>query len=287
MPTVDGHVHVFRAASERYPRATHLLFPAELEAPVEELLATMETHAIGHAVLVALSPHDDYLAECLIAHPHRFAGIGVLDRAGSGDGDDVRRRFERSGLSGLRIHHLGDVRATSTADLDAGPALRVLAELDGIVWLYLPVEQLQLLPLVLDEFPRLRVVLNHLGWPLPDDFAVDELGRPSVRGPIPPLTFPTVQALADYPSVHLMFSGEYAFSGEDFPFSDLTEYVGALYRAFGAERMLWASDYPWIKEQPGYEAQLHLVDHYLPKLGAGERAAIMGTTAARLFGFQA
>ncbi len=48
-------------------------------------------------------------------------------------------------------------------------------------------------------------------------------------------------------------------------------------------RMLWASDYPWIKQIPGYEPQLELVDHYLPNLTLEERAAIMGDTAARLF----
>jgi L-fuconolactonase len=82
-----------------------------------------------------------------------------------------------------------------------------------------------------------------------------------------------------------MFSGEYAFSREDFPYLDVADVVRAIYGAYGADRMLWASDYPWIKQQPGYEPQLRLVDHYLPDIRPQERSAIMGGAAARLFRF--
>ena len=285
MVAVDGHLHVFKARSGRYPRATHPMYPPTMEAPVEPLLEAMQHHRIDHAVLVALSPHDEYVGECLSAYPRRFRGIGVLDQAHSNDADDVARRFDRAGLSGLRVHHLGGARTRPPDQLETWPVLAKLADLDGVVWLYVPAEQLSLLPPVLERLPDLRVVLNHLGWPLPDEFSVDELGRPSVPGPIPPATLDTVLRLAAYPSVSVMFSGEYAFSGEPFPYMDLAGVVGALYEAFGAHRMLWASDYPWIMRDPGYGPQLGLVDHYLPGLHSSERAAIMGGTAAELFSF--
>ena len=276
-------MHVFRALSEGYPRAVHPMFPAEMEAPVEDLMATMGANGIERAVLVPLSPHDEYLRECLSSHGSRFAGIGVLDPERSGDADDVRRRFSEVGIKGLRVHHLGDVSARRPKDLATWPGLEALHELNRILWLYVDAEQLKLLSVVLDRLPSLRVVLNHLGWALPDEFQIDDLGRPRIRGPIPPPTLPTVRELASYETVHVMFSGEYAFSEEDFPYSDIKDVVRAIYEAYGADRVLWASDFPWIKQQPGYAPQLRLVDHYLPELGPAERAAIMGETAARLF----
>lgn len=283
MITVDGHAHVFRAASDRYPRAVHPMYPAELEAPVEELIETMDAHGVDRAVLVPLSPHDDYLAECLGAYPDRFTGIGVLDPAKSGDPENAGRRFSEIGIRGLRVHHLGD--ADTPEELDAWPILRAIQERDGIVWLYVSAEELSLLPSILERLPGLRVVLNHLGWPLPEEFEIDDLGRPAIKGPIPPPTLPIVEQLARYEGVHVMFSGEYAFSREGFPFSDLTRVVKRIHAAYGAGRMIWASDYPWINEDPGYKAQLDLVDHYLPELEPLEREAIMGQTAARLFGW--
>lgn len=285
MTSVDAHVHVFRALSERYPRAVHPMFPAEMEVPIEDLLSTMDSHGIERAVLVPVSEHDEYVRECLSKHGSRFAGIGVLESERSGDADDVRRRFSEAGIQGLRVHHLGNASTRSVENLGSWPVLEALAELDGILWLYVATEELGLLSLVLDRLPRLRVVLNHLGWALPPEFQIDDLGRPRIRGPIPPPTLPTVLELARYDTVHVMFSGEYAFSREDFPYFDVADVVRAIYGAYGADRMLWASDYPWIKQQPGYEPQLHLVDHYLPDIRPQERSAIMGGTAARLFRF--
>jgi predicted TIM-barrel fold metal-dependent hydrolase len=66
---IDGHVHVFREGSEPFPG----------HAPVEDLLATMETHGVSHAVLVALTQNDAYVTECLRARPETFRGILVHD----------------------------------------------------------------------------------------------------------------------------------------------------------------------------------------------------------------
>lgn len=284
MTTVDGHAHVFKALSETYPRADHPMYPPHLEAPVEGLLSIMDTCGVEKAILVALSPHDEYLSECLSAHPDRLTGIGVLDPDRSGDADEVHRRFAETGIRGLRVHHLGPTGASRPDELEVWPVLRALHELGGVVWLYVPADQLKELSMVLDHLPGLRVVLNHLGWPLPDEFEIDPLGRPAIKGPVPPPTLETVRALSIHPSVNIMVSGQYAFSREGFPFADLADVVRTIYEKYGAGRMLWASDYPWIKQIPGYEPQLGLVDHYLPNLAPEERADIMGDSAARLFG---
>ena len=62
--------------------------------------------------------------------------------------------------------------------------------------------------------------------------------------------------------------------------------MDAVYGMFGGDRMMWASDYPWIAVEPGYPEQLALVDHYLPDIPAADRDAIRGGTAMRLFDFE-
>ena len=74
---VDAHTHVFAPVSERFPRDVHELFPAEREAPAEALLAEMERAGVDRAVIVPLSPHDEYVRDVLARHPGRFAAIGV------------------------------------------------------------------------------------------------------------------------------------------------------------------------------------------------------------------
>ena len=49
--------------------------------------------------------------------------------------------------------------------------------------------------------------------------------------------------------------------------------------------MLWASDFPWILEVPGYEEQLNLVDIMLPDLSKKDLNLIKGGNAELLFNF--
>ncbi|MGH3665617.1 MAG: amidohydrolase family protein [Egibacteraceae bacterium] len=283
-PVVDAHLHTFRAVSDRYPRDVHELFPADLEAPVEDYLATMDRHGIDHAVLVPLSPHDEYLRECLELEPQRFAGIGVHDSASRDPVANLHRRVEETGIQGLRVHHLGDPATADVTELETFPLLSAMADVGHKLWFYGSSAQLQLLGRVLDALPRLVVVLNHLGF-CQQGYLKDAYGRPRIATELPPPTLPTVERYAAFEHVHVMFSGEYAFSTEPFPFDDLASTVRALHAAYGSDRLLWASDYPWIVKEPGYGPQMELVDHYLPGLEEDERAAIMGGNAARLFGF--
>lgn len=284
MGIVDGHLHVFKRASDEYPREVHELFPADLEAPVEKYLEAMEGAGVSHAVLVPLSSDDRYVAECLTRFPGRFAAVGVHDPAAADPVQDLRRRRQESGLQGLRVHHLGAADVTDPEELELFPLLAALEAEGMVLWFYPSSEQLALLPGVLERLPGLDVMLNHLGF-CQQGYLVDEYGRPRIPTALPPSTLPQVVQMARFPRVHVMFSGHYAFSQAPFPYEDLREVSSALYEAYGADRLMWASDYPWITSEPGYQAVLEVVDHHLPDLSSTERAAMLGGTARRLFRF--
>jgi L-fucono-1,5-lactonase len=154
---------------------------------------------------------------------------------------------------------------------------------EGVVlWYYAPPEQQRLLREAVDLLPDLVVCLNHLGF-CPERMEVDQHGRPRLRTTLPPPTLPAVLELAAFPRVYVMASGLYGWSQDPYPYRDLTGVVQALYESFGPERLFWASDFPWILEQPGYGALLELPDVHLPHLTAAERAEMLGGTAARIF----
>lgn len=241
--TIDGHVHVFD------------------DAPVEDLLATMGAHDVDRAVLVALTRDDEYVTECLRARPETFRAILVKDPERPESVDTLRRRVEAAGADGVRLF-----------DLDAGPDLFAWLAAEGLIlWAYLhPADHPKLVE-VLESQPELAVVLNHLAL------------RPADEVAVPPPSWPAVAELARFPNVHVMFSGQYAFSRVAHPHADLIEYARMVYATYGAPRMLWASDYPWPAQDPGYGRLLELVDHTFPALSADERADILGGTCARLF----
>ena len=53
-------------------------------------------------------------------------------------------------------------------------------------------------------------------------------------------------------------------------------------REFQSERLMWATDFPWILEHPGYDKMRRLIDELLPNLAEEERTAIMGGTAKQV-----
>ena len=80
MDVVDGHLHLFKALSDEYPRAIFdVMAPPERSETAARLLEAMDASGVDRAIFCALSPHDRFLAEVLEQYPGKFAGVAVHD----------------------------------------------------------------------------------------------------------------------------------------------------------------------------------------------------------------
>ena len=288
MDVVDAHLHLFKALSDDYPRAIFEdMAPPERAEPAERLLEAMGAAGVDRAIYCALSAHDHYLAEVLAAHPGKFGGVAVYDFADPDPLATLQRRID-AGIEGVRFYGLEGEPGADPESLAVFDALAAMRDADMKAWFYGPADQVALLDGCLELLPGLKVVLNHLGF-LPNmhlELMVDDHRRPQFDMPLPPPGLEVVEALAaKHPSVHVHFSGHYAFSGGPYPYRDLQETTDRIYAAFGADRMLMASDWPWIREEPGYPETLSVIDQLLPGISEAERDMIRGGTALSLFNF--
>lgn len=289
MDVVDAHLHLFKAKSEEYPRDVFEgMTPPDREEPVAEFLEAMDDAGVDRAIVVPLSPHDRYLAEVLRDHPGTLAGIGVFDFEVDDPVADLERRIDEVGIQGLRLYGLNAEPGTDPESIDVFPLLQAMEEHDMKVWFYGPPDQLVILDAAMTLLPGLKVVMNHMAF-CPDmhmELRIDEDRRPQFDVELPPVSLPLVEEVAArQPNLYVHFSGQYAFTSEPYPYEDLQEVADRIHAAFGADRMLMASDWPWIRENPGYREVLALVDEYFPDLDEGERDAIRGGTAMSLFDF--
>ena len=85
-----------------------------------------------------------------------------------------------------------------------------------------------------------------------------------------------------FPRVFVLLIGMYAFAAEPCPYGDLRPVVAVLLAAFGPERLLLGSDFPWIREVPGYAEALAAVDSLLGGLDDAGRARVRGGKALEL-----
>lgn len=288
-PLVDGHLHLFKPHSKQYPRRVYDVMAEESrEEMAFEFVCAMEANDVSHAVVVPLGNGDKYLSEVIASHPGRFAGVGFYDHESPQDLSVVRERCALGPLQGMRFYGLNGRIGDRPTDLECWPILQFMAAKQLVLWFYGDFTQITILRDVLRALPELRVVLNHLGF-LPDihaEMQFDSFRRPRFVVDLPPNGLVMVEELAaEFRNVHVHFSGHYAFSREEYPFKDLIPVSRRLLNAFGPTRLLMATDWPWIREAPGYDKMLTLIDHHLPDLAPGDRASVCGGNALRLFDF--
>ena len=278
--TIDAHVHVFEGPSGG---------EAGVTGTVQELLTAMDASAVDGAVLIqfegsALDEHS-YLLRCLEQHSDRFRGIGLVPHElWAAPADHMDQLGEVPGMVGFRLFELGgpaDPQApVDVEQIGTFPVWRRAAERDYVIWLYPRAADVHLVPHLVHAFPQVRVVFNHLlVCPAPGSFSTDELGRPRIETPLPPVSSYPLMALRHFDSCYVMLSGQYAFTREEYPYEDTCGWHAQLLEAFGAGRLMWGTDFPFVVRKPGYPESVALFDRLMSELPSADRAAIMGDTA--------
>lgn len=277
---IDAHVHAFVQASASR-RAVSPVFPAERSEPVEDLIATMDREHVERAVLVALPGQERYLLSALRAHRGRLAGVMTLENRRDWPEDETVDRWRSAGVRGLRI--TSGVDATRRA---GGPEalVRRIAALSAygllVSWYGTEHDHAILAQLVADV-PQARFVLNHCGIPR-GRATVDRWLRPSLRASRNGQWRQRILALARMPNVAICLSGAYAFSrGGDY--EPIREWGSELASAFGPARLMLGSDFPWIREHPGYEAELNAFAPVIGRLDDAAVKQIRHVTASRTY----
>ena len=207
MAIVDAHVHV---GLTKY-------------VVVEVLLAQMEVAGIDKALLVQYGGCYDnaYLHACRQRYPGRFAALGMVDYEAPDVAARIRAEVERYELAGLRIPGSMENEAVWTTVGELG----IMASLSGGT-IAASIEE------YIKSFPQATFRIEHMGFPDVD------------QSPDAP-EFERLMRLAAHPNVYYMISGLYAF-GRGYPHAELIPFVKRALECFGAERLMWGSDFPRV-----------------------------------------
>ncbi len=288
MEKVDVHVHVFDKLSDKFPREVGRLAPAEKEATAEQLLREMDSGEIDRAVLIDMGgtkmEHHRYVTHCVKQWPDRFTATGLVDVDDPDPPARLRELFEATGIEGIRIGALGDPSVESPEDLNSYALFECADELGININIYAGSGQVPCIEMLARAFPGVNISLDHLGVCPTTSNIPDHWGRPRFDDePLPPSTYPKIAEMAKYPNLYIKISGEYAFSKVPCPYEDMQPMVETIYRAYGPERMMWCTDFPWIVVEPGYQRLVELIGHHLPSISEEEMDMIVGGTALKVW----
>ena len=289
MDRVDAHVHVFTHPSEQVPREVSRLAPAEREATAEQLLREMDAPGIDRAVLIDMGGTEieqhAYVTDCVRRWPERFTATGLVPATAPDAPARLTALHEATGIEGIRVGGgLGAPGATTAEELPVYPLFARVADLGLNVNVYPRSADVAAVEMLLATFTDTAFSLDHLGVCPSTPLVPDRWGRPRFDDePVPPATYDQILGLARFPNAYVKVSGEYAFSKVPYPYGDMKPMVERAYEAFGPERMMWCTDFPWIVEEPGYGRLVELIDHHLPDLNAREKEQIMGGNALKIW----
>lgn len=250
MTIVDGHVHV---GLTRY-------------VVVEVLVAQMDIAGIDKALLVQYGGcyNNAYLKDCMDRYPGRFAALGAVDYAAPDAAAQIRRQVSEYGLAGLRI----PASVENEAVWETVGELGIVASLSGgMPHLLSPrVEE------YIRRFPQVQFRIEHMGLVLDVEKTPDEPN------------YARLMQYAAYPNTLFMLSGFYAF-GKSYPYREVTPFIKRALQCFGAQRLMWGSDFPRVCAVETCEMTLELPLRGWDFLSAAEREWILGRTASALFDF--
>lgn len=281
---VDAHVHVWTPDTAKYPLASGFT-QADLQPPsftAEELLALCRPEGVSRVVLIQMSFYgfdNAYMLDCMRRHAPAFSGVAIVDHEAPGVADSMRT-LKAEGVRGFRLYadakkaaawrDSAGMKAMWTAGADSNLAMCLLADPDALRPIASMIERFPRTPVVIDHFARIGMKGG--------------LDTPDARRDLEALL-----ALAEHPQVHVKVSAYYALGAKKPPYDDLAPMIRRLRDAYGAGRLMWATDCPYqVQPGPGgeahtYAASLGLVRDRLDFLSRGERLDILRNTARRLF----
>ncbi|XP_057436348.1 uncharacterized protein LOC130728795 [Lotus japonicus] len=277
---IDSHLHVWASSQEagKFPYS-----PGQeptLPGHVDFLLQCMEEAGVDGALIVQPINHKfdhSYVTSVLKKYPTKFIGCCLANPADDGSG---LKQFEhlvlKDGYRAVRFNpylwpsgekmtnEVGKALFQKAGELNVPVGFMCMKGLD------LHISEIEQL---CTEFPSTVVLLDHLAFckpPVNDDEA---------------LIFSRLLNLSRFPQVYVKFSALFRVSRVQFPYLDLSPLLYQVVSSFGANRVMWGSDFPFVVPECDYKVAkeaVHLIANDI-SLPSSDLDWIMGKTVAQLF----
>jgi predicted TIM-barrel fold metal-dependent hydrolase len=274
---IDIHPHIVSLDTGRYPRnplfGVQSDWSKERPATLDGLIAAMDDAGVDKAAVVQASTcygyDNSYLADAVAQHPGRLTAVGSVDLL-QPDAPERIRHWVARGIGGLRLFTGGSTAAFDATGLD-DPRAFASWELCGAMGMSICIQTdpsgLLHVAGLARRFPRVRIVLDHLG-------------RPDVTDGPPYERAAGLFALAPFQNIFLKLSPR-IFADVKRGQASASSFFPRLVAVFGSARLAWGSNFP--ATQGRLQDNLGVAKDALACLSAEDRAWIFAKTAQRLY----
>jgi L-fuconolactonase len=269
---IDAHVHVWTDNFKRYP-LSHPFTPSDMNpytASPDDILDKAHCSAVDRVVLIQMSYYgcdNSFMLDVISRFDGVFRGVAIVDWKGS-HSDKKMCELAKHGIRGFRIDAEGEPACLTSEGLDkmfrCGERERL-----AMCLLIIP-GTLAAVAKRCERFPDTPVVIDHLA-------------QVGIDGPILAQDVQALCALSKFPQVKVKVSGFYALGTKLPPHHELVPLIRRVYDAFGPQRLMWGSDYPFQLAQETYEDSISLVRDRLDFLSHDDKEWLLRKTAESTF----
>ncbi|PRQ39842.1 putative 4-sulfomuconolactone hydrolase [Rosa chinensis] len=278
---IDSHLHVWASpqeAADKYP-----YFPGQeptLPGDVDLLLKCMEEAGVDGALIVQPINHKfdhSLVTSVLKKYPSKFVGCCLANPAEDASGvKQLEHLILKDNYRAVRFNpYLWPSGQKMTNEV--GKAMFSKAGELGVPVGFMCMKGLGLhiseIEELCTEFPSTLVLLDHLAFCKPP--INDEENE----------AFSALLKLSRFPQVYVKVSALFRVSRMPFPYEDVSHTLSQVVSSFGANRVMWGSDFPFVVAECGYEGAKEAVSLIASKipLSSSELEWIMGGTILQLF----
>ena len=272
---IDAHQHFWTLArgdyawltDETHPRIYRDFGPADLEPLLRE-------NAIQRTILVQAAPttaETEFLIKLARTTPFVAGVVGWVDLEADDATAVIERLADDALLLGIRpmVQDIADDNWMLSPRL--APALRRLCDAQLCFDALVKPRQLRVLLQFMERYPDLPVVIDHGAKP---DIAYGGFDQWAAD----------IGALARSAPVMCKLSGLASEAGENWSADQLKPYADVLLESFGADRLMWGSDWPVLNEVGTYKSWCRAAGKLIESFPDTEQEKIFGGTAAKFYG---
>ncbi|MBB4683985.1 amidohydrolase family protein [Amycolatopsis jiangsuensis] len=278
MDIVDTHCHVVSADLARYPRAPlggkqsgwATTRPVTADGMAERMNEAGITQSVLVQATTAYGYDNSYVLDSRARRPDRFLAVGTVDPLRPDAAEHLAAVTGDGGLSGVRLFTSGStvpVQGEWFAAPETYPFWERAGELGVTVCLQMRLGPAtpQLVAL-LERFPSVRVLLDHLGYPEITDSPADAGAA--------------VAELAVHPGLHLKLTHRNLEPLRDAG-KEAAAFLDPVLASFGAQRIAWGSNLPAAEQS--LPELVALARQVLAEVPEPEQREIFAGTARRLY----
>jgi L-fuconolactonase len=271
---IDAHFHSWQLARGDYGWLTPSSGSIYRDIAVADWQTVAQAVGVHAGVLVQAAPtlaETQYLLALAEANPSVLGVVGWVDMAAADAVQNIAALAQNPWLKGLRpmLQDMADPDWILQSAVQS--ALQTMAALGLVFDALVKTVHLPRIYKLAQRHPNLCIVIDHGAkpyiaasqWqPWADDMA--QLGR--------------------LPSVHCKLSGLLTEAGAAPTPHATKRYAAHLLQCFGAERLLWGSDWPVLELAGSYGAWWAACQSTLAHLSPAQQAAVLGGNAQRVYG---